>query len=109
MVDLTAAQLATLVAIVAGVLIGIPALYLLIACLHFRYYRARCPACGHRGLKCVQWIRATIEVDGKRAPASWTYFRCESCGAKYKQHIGRELEIASEEEWARFCEKNTLC
>ena len=48
-----------------------------------------CPACGTRGLKCVNFIMATVLVDGKRAPDSWSYYRCDKCGKPFKLHNNR--------------------
>jgi len=64
---------------------------------------APCPACGKQSLRYRQWILATVIINGKRAPDSWCYLLCESCGARYKQHRGRDFEIPSDEEWNRHC------
>ena len=47
-----------------------------------------CPACGQPGLKCVNFIMATVLVDGRRTPDSWSYYVCERCGAAHKLHRG---------------------
>ncbi|MFA6543883.1 MAG: hypothetical protein WCS99_05635 [Limisphaerales bacterium] len=86
----------------AGVLFGIPLLYLIAGWLLTRQRRV-CPTCGRRALRRVQWILATVIIDGHRAPDSWTYFLCESCGARFKQHLGRDLEIPTEAEWTQDC------
>ena len=62
-----------------------------------------CPSCHQRKLRCLQWVRATIVRDGKRAPDSWSYLLCDSCGARYKQRLGGDFEIPSEQEWAKHC------
>jgi hypothetical protein len=38
------------------------------AALVSAYYRRPCLACGRRGLKSVNFIRATVVVNGRRAP-----------------------------------------
>jgi hypothetical protein len=64
-------------------------LALVAAALVSAYYRRPCPACGQRGLKCVNWIRATVLVNGRRAPDSESYYVCEQCGAAHKLHRGK--------------------
>jgi len=60
-------------------------------------WRSQWLACGMRGLKCVNFIRATIEVDGKRTPDSWSYYVCEKCGAGFKWHRGLWSNISEQE------------
>jgi hypothetical protein len=60
-------------------------------------HRGRCAECGRRGLKCVNGVLATIVVNGKRAPDSWSYYCCEKCGAAFKLHRGRWTRVSSEE------------
>jgi hypothetical protein len=67
------------------------------AALASAFYRRTCPACGRRGLKCVNFIRATVLVDGHRAPDYWSYYVCELCGAGYKLHHGNWLAVGAEE------------
>jgi hypothetical protein len=62
---------------------------LAVAALVSACYRPPCPACGRRGLTCVNWIRATVLVKGRRVPDSWSYFVCERCGAAHKLHHGK--------------------
>ena len=62
-----------------------------------KYYRRRCPKCSMRGLKSVNFIRATIVINGKRAPDSWSYYVCERCGAAFKLHHGRWLDVPEDE------------
>ena len=49
-----------------------------------------CRSCGERALKQVNWIRATVLIDGRRAPDSWTCYCCQSCGARYRRKISGE-------------------
>jgi hypothetical protein len=64
----------------------------------------RCPSCGQPALRSVQWIRATVLVDGKRAPASWLYFVCESCSGRFRRDIrGGAFTVPSEQEWQTYC------
>jgi hypothetical protein len=51
-------------------------------------YRRLCPACGHRSLNSVNFIKATVVVNGQRAPDSWSYYLCGHCAAEYKLHHG---------------------
>ena len=53
--------------------------------LERKYCRRRCLACFKRGLRCFDFVRATIVVDGKRAPDWWADYRCERCGAVYRR------------------------
>lgn len=61
---------------------------LLVAAMMLAYYRRPCPACGKRGLKCVNFLRATVLINGQRAPDSCAYYDCERCGARFKLHHG---------------------
>ena len=89
-------------AIFAGVLFGVLVLCILVGWL-LGQKQSICPNCNCQSLRCVQWIRATVMIDGQRAPASWCYFLCESCGARYKQHLKGDFEIPSEAEWTQYC------
>jgi hypothetical protein len=92
----------TLSLIAAGVVLGAFLLYLLVVRLLVRQ-REVCPSCGEQTLRLVQFIRATVIIDGRRAPDAWRYLLCESCGSRYKQHIGREMEVPFDEEWEHYC------
>ena len=49
-------------------------------------------------------IRATcVDDHGRRYPDSWTYYECESCGARSKWYIGGRVEEPSEAEWNEHC------
>ena len=48
-----------------------PAILYGLALVAVSIYRGRCPACGRRGMKCVNFIRATVVIDGRRAPDYW--------------------------------------
>jgi hypothetical protein len=64
--------------------------------------RGHCPGCGQQALQCVQWIRASVMVEGRRAPDSWHYFSCESCGGQFKKHVrGSLFSMPSRAEWER--------
>lgn len=67
-------------------------------------HRKRCPACGSKTLRYVQYIRATVLIDGGRAPDSWTYFECETCRSRQKQHRGT-FSVVDDEEWQRYCQR----
>ena len=56
------------------------------------------PTCDERGLKRVNWIRATVLIDGKRVPDSWSYDICEKCGARFKFHHGEWGAVPDNEE-----------
>jgi hypothetical protein len=77
----------------AGLVLVSPAILygvaLTVSALVSAYHRRRCPACGQRALKCVNWIRATVRVDGRRAPDTWSYYICQRCGAAHKLHRGK--------------------
>lgn len=61
------------------------------------YFMDRCPQCQEHGLVSINWIRATILVDGQRAPDSWSYYSCERCNAHLKLHRGAWSEVNNEE------------
>lgn len=76
---------------------------LLVTAIAGKWYRRVCPACGLRGLKCVNFIRATVLVEGKRAPDHWAYYVCEKCGAAFKLHHGAWGPVPEEErQYLRF-------
>lgn len=79
-------QYVTLLVLSPAILYG---LGLAAAALASTFYRRRCPACGRRGLRCVNFIRAAVVIDGRRAPDRWSYYVCELCGAGFKLHRGQ--------------------
>lgn len=62
--------------------------------------REPCPSCGQRRLRFVRLVRGR--------PRDLSFFLCESCGARHKQHCGGDFEIVSEEEWALLVDPGTL-
>lgn len=90
--------------LIAGVVLAFPTAILLSVAGGWLVSRRRetCLACSRRALRCVQWIRATVLIEGRRAPDSWSYYLCESCGAHYKLHRG-SWSLAPDEEWAQHC------
>jgi len=52
-----------------------------------------CPSCHRRELRCVNFVKATVITDGRRAPDSWSFHSCQACGAAFKLHRGRWLGI----------------
>src|SRR5687767_8956172 len=70
---------------------------LVVVGVKMKYFKGRCPQCQERGLISVNWIRATILVDGQRAPNSWSYYLCEKCNAHLKLHRGIWREVNNEE------------
>ena len=73
----------------------------------------RCPDCNTKTLVSRNWIRATVVINGQRAPDSWTYYECEGCGARWKKFISNtgydrpEWQKPSDEEWALHCQRGT--
>lgn len=65
-----------------------------------RLFSQKCPRCGERQLRMVNFIRATVMVNGHRAPDSWSFYNCEACSARLKLHSGQWSD-ASEAEWQR--------
>jgi hypothetical protein len=51
-----------------------------------RFYRSRCPQCQQRGLKAINFVRATVIINGQRAPDHWADYECEMCGAVVRWH-----------------------
>src|SRR5687768_7758059 len=86
----------------AVALLAIVGLAYVAACFAANRKREKCPVCAAKKLRCVQSIRATVLIDGKRAPDSWSYFECEACGAHRKLHRG-ELSIVADDEWQHYC------
>src|SRR5204862_4786177 len=62
--------------------------------------RELCPSCGHCRLRHVRLVRGR--------PRDWSFFLCESCGARHKQHGRGDFEVASGEEWASLVDPGTL-
>jgi hypothetical protein len=58
-----------------------------------KYYRRPCPTCRRRGLKRIQFVKATIEIDGTRVPGSWSYYVCDKCGEALKLHRGEWTSV----------------
>jgi hypothetical protein len=83
--------------LIATLLVLSPAILYGIALVIFAVYRGKCSACGKRGLNCVESIRATIVVNGKRAPDSWSFYVCGKCGAAFKSHQGEWSRITQSE------------
>src|SRR5262245_57662389 len=63
-----------------------PAIIFVVFGLILRRYRRVCPCCKQRGLRMVNFIRATVHANGQRAPDSWAYFLCEKCAVYVKWH-----------------------
>ena len=72
------------------------------------FYRDKCPDCGKRTLKTVEFIKATVITDGERAPDSWAYYLCKNCGARYKKHHRGIWEDVTQSEWESFIEKKAV-
>ena len=60
-----------------------------------------CPACGVRALRSINFIMATVLVNGKRAPDSWEYLLCMSCGKALEVNRG-QWETPSPEEKQKY-------
>src|SRR5690606_15437256 len=86
--------LALLIVLALAILYGFA---VLMAGFAAKHYQAQCPACGRRALKQVTFIRATVVIDGKRCPDSWSYHRCEWCQAAFKKHQDTLLPVADPE------------
>lgn len=68
-----------------GILYGIA---LLLTALASRYYRGPCPRCGGRGLRSLGLTKATVLIDGRRAPDFWIDYECKLCGVELRKHRG---------------------
>jgi hypothetical protein len=62
------------------------------------------PFLRRRALKFAVRILTSVIIQGRKAPDTWTYFVCESCGAHYKRYDG-DFVVPSDQEWAEFCSK----
>jgi hypothetical protein len=67
----------------------------------FDFLRPRCPGCKARGLRMVGGTLATVQVDGKRAPASWFYEVCPRCRSRWRHELGGARRTPTDEEWQR--------
>lgn len=84
-------------------LIASPAVFwgvaLVITAIFSKFYRRRCPDCGARGVKCVDFIiTEPASVGGKRSPNCLSYYRCDICGQSFKLHDKRLEPVPSEEQ-----------
>ena len=62
-----------------------------------KYFPRRCPTCNIRALHSVNFIKATILVNGRRAPDCWEYLLCTSCRKPFKLHHGKWEDVSAEE------------
>ena len=92
--------------LIVGAILTFPAAVLISTDLGWIISKKRiiCRDCNHKSLKPVQFIRATIQVDGKRTPDNWSYYICEHCGTPYKLHR-KEWSIPSDTEWKLHCKE----
>ena len=74
-----------------------PAILYGLMLVFMRVYRRRCPTCGKRALTLVNFFRATIAINGKRAPDFWSYFECDNCGAAFKLHRDAWTHVSKDE------------
>lgn len=65
--------------------------------------RKLCPDCKTKSFINRNWIRATVLIEGKRAPASWEYYECLECGKKWKLPLNGSFEHPGDEEWKQHC------
>ena len=72
----------------------------------FDFLRLRCPACKTRGLRGAQFIRATVLIDGRTAPAAWSFYRCPACGGRFRQDVGSPMRTAADDEWLQFVNRD---
>jgi len=67
--------------------------------------RPRYPTCKKRGLRSVQFIRATIVIGGRSAPAAWSFYRCPECDGRFRLDAFRQDEgLQHGEESDAWCE-----
>jgi hypothetical protein len=83
--------------LLAALLVLSPALLYGLLLVFAALHRGRCAACGQRGLKCVGATLATVVVNGRRAPDSWSYYACDKCGAAFKLHCDQWTRVPAEE------------
>ena len=58
-----------------------------------------CPNCDQATLETENFIKATILVNGKRAPAAYIIYKCSHCKAHYYESINSgKLELIQEDE-----------
>ena len=72
-------------------------LALILLALKEKYLPRRCPTCERRGLHCVNLIKATILIDGQRAPDHWSYWICDRCNDELKLHQNKWLPVPENE------------
>jgi len=77
-------------------------LILLIAASVSAIHPPRCPNCGRRSFRCVNFLRAFANL--QRKPFCWAYYRCNQCGNTMKRNALRgEWVAVSEEEKRQYC------
>lgn len=68
----------------------------------FRWLNPKCRGCGKRQLASHQFIRATAVREGRRLPDAWSYYRCGSCGKRWKHSPWtNSWDEVSDQEWDR--------
>lgn len=85
---------------IAGILLAPAVAILVSAGVGFLIRRERCPSCGKRRLRCAQFVKATVLIDGQRAPDAWGLYECEACGARLRKGVrDAEYSQVTAEEW----------
>src|SRR4051794_3158692 len=82
--------------IVALLAVVVPSAAFVLAVVAARRPR-ECPLCGRRELRCVNFIKATVVSNSRRAPDSWSYHACRACGAEFKFHRGQWSAVEDRE------------
>jgi hypothetical protein len=58
-----------------------------------------CPHCDQATLETENFIKATLLVNGERAPAAYIIYKCGHCKARYRESINSgTLELTQEAE-----------
>jgi C4-type Zn-finger protein len=62
-------------------------------------HREDCPNCSKDTLQIVNFLKATILINGRRAPDSYMILECSHCGYRYRKSKGQQgLESIKENE-----------
>ncbi|WP_435011515.1 hypothetical protein P12x_002828 [Tundrisphaera lichenicola] len=97
--EVGASTLAVVIVLVGSVVLAVSIYRGSMAVLNrLPHHKERCPGCGRRALA-VCWCDEEDEEGAEHA-----YFRCDRCGARYRQRLGGPWEDASAPEFASMFE-----
>jgi hypothetical protein len=57
-----------------------------------------CPHCHANMLEVIHFLRATVVINGKRAPDSYFVYHCSNCKKPYQKSLRDEIFVELEDE-----------